>query len=101
MWWQGGVACAEVTSDAGESKVEDGEVESVVAALVPFGVNLVENLCKVHPSPVEVVAGGKPGDEGEGRLDAAKFGPDGLEVVACEVGVEGAAGSTAVICGFE
>ena len=41
VWWQCGVACAEVTSDAGESKVEDGEVESVVAALVPFGVNLV------------------------------------------------------------
>ena len=41
VWWQGGVACAEETSDAGESKVEDGEVESVVAALVPFGVNLV------------------------------------------------------------
>ena len=98
---QVGIACAEEFPDVWKGKVEDREEESMVTAQGPFGVDFVKELCEVQPSLVEVSAGGELGDLGEGRLEIAKFRPDGVEVVAREVGVEGVAVSAAVVGGFE
>ena len=59
----------------------------MVTTRVPFGVDFSKEFVKVQPSPAEDSVGDEYGDFGEGRLDAAKFRSDRMEVIACEVGV--------------